>query len=112
MIKYVFGHIGGMAHTALPTSIRLGPIEYTVRLQHMDDLGQFNCHKSEIIINEDAEYQQKVLALFHEITHAILYEAGLQEYENEVLVNVVSAGIVTLLRHNPEIIKHVKLPKK
>jgi len=46
--------------------------------------------------------------LMHEVIHALMYERGLKEDTyNEEIVDAVAAGVVNLIRQNPELVKLV-----
>lgn len=46
---------------------------------------------------------RRAQTLMHEIVHAVLFERGRQEHENEELVDVLASGFVNLIRQNPEL---------
>lgn len=51
----------------------------------------------------------KARLLMHEIVHAVLFERGRrEEAENEELVDALAAGIVNLVRQNPELVEFIK----
>ena len=44
--------------------------------------------------------------LMHEVIHAIMYERGLTEDTyNEQIVDTVAAGVVNLIRQNPDLVR-------
>lgn len=90
----------------LPPTIRIGPIFYKILLDDIEDMGEFESQSSTIYLQKDMEGQQTMLTLLHEATHAMLCESGLKEYENEILVNIISAGFFSLLIDNPEIVRY------
>ena len=66
--------------------------------------------KALITIRKDEGLGEGVKAktLMHEIIHAILHERGMaEESENETLVNELAAGIVNLIRCNPELVAFI-----
>lgn len=89
-----------MTQIKLPNKMRVGAIDYELLEIEMQDLGQFDNEDSIIRINSKVTDQQKYLTLLHEAIHAIMFEAGLGDYDNEVLVNIISSGMFTLLRDN------------
>ena len=51
---------------------------------------------------------RKVQTLMHEIVHALLYERGRQEHENEELVDALASGFVNLIRENPGLMELIR----
>lgn len=73
--------------------IKIGGMEYQVNEVEFDKsdddviLGECRFEKAEILINENLSDSRKEQTLFHEMVHAMLFEAGSIEYDNEELVN-------------------------
>ena len=66
--------------------------------------------KALIIIRNDECLGEgaKAKTLMHEIVHAILHERGMaEESENETLVKELAAGIVNLIRWNPQLVTFI-----
>lgn len=98
----------------LPKTVRIGAVGYTVKV--MDDLhkvdddgrkmwlhGHIRLADSELRVANDQSADIKVVTLWHEILHGILYNAG-QSEQPEPLIEAFSFGIVQLLRDNPDLI--------
>ncbi len=66
-------------------------------------VGAIDYNKNEILI-EKHEIQRVWETIFHEIIHAILYNAGYEKHD-EQLVGALSHGLMALLRQNKELIQ-------
>ncbi|MGC4375745.1 hypothetical protein WD019_02220 [Fictibacillus sp. Mic-4] len=65
----------------LPTEVKIGAMRYSIELvpklhEHRSLYGEVNYSQQTIIIADDISNQRQVNALFHELTHAILFETG------------------------------------
>ena len=89
----------------IPKSIRIGPVDYTVTL--IDDLhdrgeelfGQVTYGDALIRIDSAPSEGRKKNILVHEMIHAMLYEAGYDE-QDEDLVRRLSNVMAQVLRDN------------
>jgi len=55
---------------------------------------------------EAAESNGGARLLMHEVIHALMYERGLKEDTyNEQVVDTVAAGVVNLMRQNPDLVR-------
>ncbi|MGK2864867.1 MAG: hypothetical protein ACSLE0_23245 [Chitinophagaceae bacterium] len=74
----------------LPETIKVGNIVYTIKREHNE--GYFGFHdfgedKNEIVLDPYITGQKLRNVFFHELTHAILYQIGAEEEnENELFV--------------------------
>lgn len=82
----------------LPKEIKVGGINYTIEMVEVIDVGgernfQGMCHfdKARIEILESLSDQRIEQTLIHELTHAIFYEAGYDEQDEDMINRV---GIV------------------
>lgn len=103
---------------AIPEKVRIGPITYTVSEVHnlcdedgtgkMELLyGNIDYGLSTIAIGEQLSGDIKLVALFHEVVHGILHQAGIFEHP-ESLVKALSFGLVGLLRDNSELLTAIR----
>jgi hypothetical protein len=97
----------GMSDT--PETVRIGPIDYkieeVVRLTTADNTrlcGEIDYHNSVINLDTEQSPQSKRVTLWHEILHGILNNAGKSDH-NEELIEIISLGIVGVLRDNPSL---------
>ena len=73
--------------------IKIGGMEYQVKEVKFGEsngdvtLGECHFETADILINENLSDSRKEQTLFHEMVHAMLFEAGSVEYDNEELVN-------------------------
>lgn len=51
---------------------------------------------------------RRAQTLMHEIVHAVLFERGREERENEELMDALASGIVKLVRQNPELVELIR----
>lgn len=90
---------------ALPDSIRIGGIDFTVK--EVADLkdgnqglnGWIRYNESEIHVEEKLGPQMKRATVWHEVFHGVLEQAAVKH--NEQLIEVLAYGIVQVLRDNP-----------
>ncbi len=95
-------------------TVRVGAFDYRVveveRLQNDDRsplLGKVDVRDLTIAIDAEADDQVKQTTLWHEMMHAILVQAGLDEHDEKVL-EVLCYGIVGILRDNPQLARLVQ----
>ena len=102
--------------------LRIGPTTYRVIFTGSDQLEHLKRDEEEeapsgesqpdacrMIVNKDHHAQQQIIALFHEIYHLILLQAGkFYESSDEELVSVLAHGIVQVLRDNPQFVRVVQ----
>ena len=87
----------------LPKSIRVGSVDYNVKeVADLHDSGQellgwVTYHDASIRIDSDTSEGRKKNVLIHEILHAMLYEAGYDEQDEDLvrrLGNVLSQVLI------------------
>jgi hypothetical protein len=99
----------------LPDTLRVGP--YDVSLERSSEplidgnLGDFDLARLAIRVAEGLPAQQEHLILWHEAFHGVFYNAGVREHD-EGLIDIISAGIVQILRDNPWMVAPVQSVKK
>ena len=78
----------------IPKKIKVGNITYEITRREDDNLLGFhdiskNKQRLNVIPNMNADKERNIF--FHELTHAILFQAGgLMEYDNEYLVQSIA----------------------
>ena len=87
-------------------------VEYTDEVILVDGrhcIADIDYNTSKIrLSNEIKDAGREARVLFHELVHAILYERGMdEERKNENLVDELAAGIVNLIRHNPDLVSYI-----
>lgn len=103
-----------MIYGMMPDTIKIGPVTYKVLviddLHKIDDEGRkvwLHGHilqaDAEIRVANDQADDVKVITVWHEVIHGILYNAGQKEHP-EGLIEAISAGLVQLIRDNPALI--------
>lgn len=86
--------------------IKIGGMEYQVKeieFNNVDDdvtLGECRFETAEILINEKISDSRKEQTLFHEMVHAMLFEAGSVEYDNEEMVNQLGLIMYQVFKDN------------
>lgn len=103
---------------ALPDFVVVGGVGYRVETEpdlHVENedgstsylIGHIQYQKCLIRIDSNAQEQAKAVCLFHEVAHAMLYQAGLDTGDNdeytERVAQMLGYGIYGLLRANPEL---------
>lgn len=97
--------------------LRIGPITYQVTFVGSDQLeylkedekeeapsGESRPDECRMVINRDHHPQQQAVALFHEIFHVLLAQAGkFYESGDEELVSVLAHGMAQVLRDNQQL---------
>ena len=51
---------------------------------------------------------RKPQTLMHEVMHALLYERGRDDWEDEELVDALASGVINLIRQNPELVEFIQ----
>lgn len=96
------------------SQIKVGYFTVDVKITSTEDYGEFDHETKKITISNTISDLEKFNTLLHECFHAILFERGLsadggflfdKEKEEELLVNQLTNGFVTLLQDNPKIKK-------
>lgn len=95
--------------SAIPTRVRIGPIDYTVRevrgLKHAgnDVYGLATHDKAIIQIRAEMDRQAKMQTLWHEVVHAIAYQADINRLKvgDERAIDSLAWGIMQVVRDNP-----------
>lgn len=100
----------------IPTSIKLGGIDYEVELYTIDPIlhkaqGMLHHKEQKISIGTCPGIQPShiIRVLLHELVHAILdqYCPPIQEHEEleEAVAHAMDSGMLALMRDNPEVIR-------
>lgn len=92
----------------IPESIRIGGVEYAVKLGDNLRIGNNLCYglieyeKSEIWLSttDKTEHQQRCITLLHEILHGIRNHAGLCIENEEDVVDMFAKGLYQVLQDN------------
>ena len=96
------------------SQIKVGYFTVDVKITSTEDYGEFDHETKKITISNTISDLEKFNTLLHECFHAILFERGLsagggflfdKEKEEELLVNQLTNGFITLLQDNPKIKK-------
>ena len=93
--------------TEMPDTIYLFPTFFTVGDTIKGDDGLRGCaisNKREIRIDLDAHPEDLKVTMLHEVIHLIMEMGGFREQE-ERATDVMSMGILSLIRGNPDLIK-------
>lgn len=86
--------------------IKIGGMEYQVKEVKFGEsngdvtLGECHFETADILINENLSDNRKEQTLFHEMVHAMLFEAGSTEYDNEELVNQLGLIMYQVFKDN------------
>jgi len=105
-----------------PTSVRIGPYRYTVkvdlsRIKELEkesdsDLYGITTHGHlEIVLHPDVADTVLRETLLHEVLHAVLYVTGtsdrLSDKAEEHLIRSLSPALFALLRDNPDLVQYL-----
>ncbi|MBQ9486827.1 MAG: hypothetical protein IJU91_03360 [Selenomonadaceae bacterium] len=71
--------------------------------------GEVDFITSHIRLNNALGESAKIKVLMHEIFHAMLYERGMDDFQDEKLINALASGTVNLIRDNPELVDLLKI---
>lgn len=86
--------------------IKIGGMEYQIKeVKFVEEngentLGECCLETAEILINEDISDSRKEQTIVHEMVHAMLFEAGSSEYDNEELGNQLGLIMYQVLKDN------------
>lgn len=86
--------------------IKIGGMEYQVKEVKFGEsngdvtLGECHFETADILINDNLSDNRKEQTLFHEMVHAMLFEAGSFEYDNEELVNQLGLIVYQVFKDN------------
>lgn len=86
--------------------IKIGGMEYQVKEVKFGEsngdvtLGECHFETADILINENLSDSRKRQTLIHEMVHAMLFESGSNEYDNEELVNQLGLIMYQVLKDN------------
>lgn len=86
--------------------IKIGGMEYQIKEVEFDKtdddviLGECRFETEEILINKNLSDSRKEQTIFHEMVHAMLFEAGSNEYDNEILVNQLGLIMYQVFKDN------------
>jgi Zn-dependent peptidase ImmA (M78 family) len=83
--------------------LHIGAVTYTVSEAKLRGAcGTCNYEQARIRINARLDPQLKRVTLWHEIIHALLFNAGVYTAEhNEQQIDALAHGIIQVLRDNP-----------
>lgn len=103
-----------MEESPLPSSIRIGYLDFTVTHNnsptHSDSaLGYTRKDAGHIHINEHQSKVNKVNTVIHEVLHAIVHTQGIpinDELEEQV-VNALANGLTQVIRDNPHLMQYI-----
>jgi len=94
----------------LPEEIKIGQMKYKIlRMDGDTNWGSHAYGKARICLDDEMVDEAVPFTLWHEILHAILYQAGCRQHtiddeDHKLLEQIVSAlpfGLVQVLRDNP-----------
>ncbi|MCA9921993.1 MAG: hypothetical protein KC421_06470 [Anaerolineales bacterium] len=100
----------------LPETINVSNIPYQVVLKQDlrsskgDDqllLGEVIYKEQRISLDADMAPDVGIITLLHELIHAMLSNAGIQEHD-EQWIEIVSVGFVSLIRQNPALLRFIE----
>jgi Zn-dependent peptidase ImmA (M78 family) len=88
----------------IPNKVKVAGINYNVQIVRglMADnniYGQVTYHNNRIVIDESMDEQRKEAVLVHEMFHAIMFEAGYDDQEEE-MVRRVSNVLYQVMKDN------------
>lgn len=92
-------------------NVKVGPITYEVKMverllgdgsEKLD--GQISYGQQVIEIESDLTLVMQKQALWHEIVHAILTQAGRQCEASEGIIDAIAYGLVGVIKDNPEMV--------
>ena len=97
------------------TTVRIGPVTYRVErvLRLMGNNGdgsstwlngRVRYEKALIELEQELPAEVETIAIVHEIVHAVLEQAGIDD-EPESIVVALGYGLVQVLRDNPELVE-------
>lgn len=101
------------AGTKPPKHVDVGPHRYKVKVDRTGALGDAGrsgqCSPSRLTITLDDGQAGTQLAdsLLHELTHALLQAADLDEEVEERVCSILGPGLLGLLRSNPDLVAYV-----
>lgn len=91
-----------MNYIFFPDTIKVNGIDYRIiQQEHAPDhrgsrwMGRCDEQKATIHVNSTLDPQKKIQVIFHELAHAYLAEAGIDEHD-EIEVQVMAAGFYSL----------------
>lgn len=90
-------------------TIRVGPVEYRVVFERILSEGEvprdgeIDFTSTTIRISPDATGDHVTAILWHEIVHAMLWQAGSEHWDNESLVRTLAYAIPDVLQRNPHL---------
>lgn len=89
----------------LPERVQIGPTTYQVAVvEELADgsaelYGDIDYGKCRIRITAESDAQKQRVTLWHEVLHAILYQAGMTDHDEQV-IDALAYGITQALREN------------
>jgi Zn-dependent peptidase ImmA (M78 family) len=91
----------------LPEKVNIFDIEYTIRQdkdEYLDangSLGEILYTQQEIYIKSNMTFDRKIKTLVHEVSHAIMFEAGaLKSGTDESVINFLSVCLLHFIKNN------------
>ncbi len=108
-----------MTNTKLPAEIKVASHMYKVSLKDREwyhesgKRGECDKNETKIWISEGMTVSRTVETFIHEILHAVYYEYGIQdEDEEERIVTALATGFSQVIKDNPELLKYLtRVPK-
>ncbi len=85
----------------IPKTINVMGVKYKVTSRVADGFhGMCDTRKCELTIHKDDDKQRQEKTLIHEIVHAMFFETGLHEINDEKHVTILENTIYHLLKNN------------
>ena len=98
----------------IPTSIKVGPVTYDVRVQNMGDRGQTDPETGVITIADHLGPGRARVTLLHEVMHAMHLHCGAVIINSddaddceENLIRLWSGPLLMVLRDNPALVAYL-----
>lgn len=98
--------------------IKIGPIDYTIKIMPADIDGQYGACVYEhqmIYLSPNQLHQAASDTILHEVLHAIWHESGLEHTDllvEETVVRTMSTWLRIVFLDNPELVKFILNSKK
>lgn len=96
------------------TSVKIGGIKYPIiKEKNLKDKkvpvwGMTKYEDSEICVNKDLGIQKQNQTIIHESLHAMLHEAGLDDYANDEKIVLTLGNIFyQFIKDNPRVVKQL-----
>lgn len=87
----------------LPKQVKIGAVTYEVQYEPRlaDDalMGQIRLLEGVIAIRPNMSKTMEQITLLHEMTHAMLFQAGEKEHDEQV-IDIIAHGVVQVIQDN------------